>query len=80
MALAIAELPEKERPIRKVARRLGQDYAAVWRWLNEGKLPEYQGRKAANTHLDVGLDDWDLPPSQQLNKKLSGVFKTRGKP
>ena len=50
--------------IRKLAKALGHDFATVYRWINKGQLPEYEGRKSARDVCGIELDDWDKPAAE----------------
>jgi transcriptional regulator with XRE-family HTH domain len=56
----LGEAVEKFGSIRGLAKELGQDYAAVWRWLNGERVPEYHSRKAIQDSLGIPMEAWDL--------------------
>lgn len=54
-----AKVQDSEESIRAAAKRLKHDFACVYRWLKEGQLPEYRGRKACLDEYGVPMEYWD---------------------
>lgn len=63
-----AKVQDNEDSIRTAAKRLKHDFACVWRWLKEGQLPEYRGRKACLDEYGVPMDYWDQPAEPEQSK------------
>jgi hypothetical protein len=59
--------------IRKLAREIGFDRAAVYRWIKDGVLPSYRGRIAA-TKAGANLGDWERKP--RANRKRPAVIES----
>lgn len=58
------------RSIRQAAKDLGSNYRSYRRWAWEGALPDYDGRRLCRIVAGVDYEDWELPISKALARKL----------